>query len=286
MSRTNLYRLSGAIIFGGILGPLFLLMGLHLASATSVSIWLNLELVATALLGRLFFRDYLGRFGWLGAGGILLASVALGAGEKVAGIEAGFFIGLAAICWGFDNHFTALLDSITPAKSTFWKGLVAGCVNLSIGLLLSNSGIPIDIILFALALGAISYGLSIMLYIMAAQQLGAVRSQMIFSTAPFFGLVLSAVILSEPISLLQAISAGAVALFLIAIFRDKHAHLHRHKSMAHEHIHSHDEEHHTHLHSVQSENSRHSHWHDHDAIEHRHRHWPDLHHRHDHDDPD
>jgi drug/metabolite transporter (DMT)-like permease len=286
MDKVNLGRLSGAIIFGGILGPLLLLVGLHLASAASVSIWLNLELVATALLGWLFFHDQLGRIGWLGAGGILLASLALAVGEKMAGIEAGIIVGLAAICWGFDNHFTALIDGLTPAGSTFWKGLVAGCVNLSIGLILDSSGIPFEMVIYALALGTFAYGLSIMFYIMAAHHLGAVRSQMIFATAPFFGLSLSAIILSEPIGILQAASACAAAISLLAIFRDKHAHLHSHAPQLHEHNHDHDEKHHAHRHTTLSDETRHSHWHEHDAVEHRHRHWPDLHHRHDHDNPD
>ncbi len=48
--RQNLFRLFGAILFGGILGPVALLFGLRLAEAASVSLWLNLELVATAVL--------------------------------------------------------------------------------------------------------------------------------------------------------------------------------------------------------------------------------------------
>ena len=40
------YRTAGIIVFGGFAGPLFLLAGLKLANAASVSIWLNMELVA------------------------------------------------------------------------------------------------------------------------------------------------------------------------------------------------------------------------------------------------
>jgi hypothetical protein len=45
------------------LGPLLLLLGLRAAPAASVSLWLNLELAATLLLGALLFRDPLGRRG-------------------------------------------------------------------------------------------------------------------------------------------------------------------------------------------------------------------------------
>lgn len=49
-------QLAGIIIFGGILGPLLLMMGLTNADSMSVSIWLNFELVATAVLGIVILR--------------------------------------------------------------------------------------------------------------------------------------------------------------------------------------------------------------------------------------
>ena len=49
--RRNRYLLLGAVLSGGVLGPLALLFGLRLAQASSVSLWLNLELAATAVLG-------------------------------------------------------------------------------------------------------------------------------------------------------------------------------------------------------------------------------------------
>jgi drug/metabolite transporter (DMT)-like permease len=75
MDRRNLTLLAGATAFGGVLAPILLLFGLKLASAASVSLWLPLELVATAVLGRLFFHDHLGKFGWLGMTGVVIASL-------------------------------------------------------------------------------------------------------------------------------------------------------------------------------------------------------------------
>ena len=64
LNKNNIFRLLGAILFGGILGPVFLLLGLNLASASSVSIWLNLEMPATAILGYFLFRDHLENNQW------------------------------------------------------------------------------------------------------------------------------------------------------------------------------------------------------------------------------
>ena len=48
----NWARLIGAVGCGGVIAPVLLLYGLRLASAASVSLWLPLEMAATAALGR------------------------------------------------------------------------------------------------------------------------------------------------------------------------------------------------------------------------------------------
>ena len=282
LDRRNTLRLVGAIICGGVAGPVLLLFGLQLASASSVSLWLNLEVVATAMLGRLLFHDHLGKFGWLGVAGVVAAGVLLSAGEGVAGLWAGLLVAGACTCWGFDNHFTALIDGITPSQSTFWKGLIAGAVNLMIGLFAQPYSASGAVTLAALALGILAYGASITLYITAAQGMGATRAQMFFASAPFIGVALSALILGESITTIQIVAAGILATSLSLLFRDQHQHAHEHEALSHEHTHSHDDSHHNHEHEDLDRSKRHSHWHDHEPVEHSHPHWPDLHHRHSH----
>jgi drug/metabolite transporter (DMT)-like permease len=282
LSRINLARLAGAIVVGGILAPVFLLWGLKLASASSVSLWLNLEMVFTLILGWLLFKEHIGGYGILGAGGVLIASVLLGFGEKAAGLESGFLIGVACLCWGLDNHLTALIDGITPSQSTMWKGLAAGLTNITIGGIVGDKIPAIEYISLALLLGAVSYGISIVLYIKSAQQIGASRSQMIFSTSPFWGLLLSAILLKENLSLIQILSSALFAFSIFVIFFDKHEHGHIHVELDHSHEHKHNDKHHHHTHDKSDSEARHTHWHKHEPAEHSHPHWPDLHHRHDH----
>ncbi len=280
--RPNRVRLFGAILFGGILGPLALLFGLRFAEAASVSLWLNLELVATAMLGVLFFHDHLGRRGWLGVAAALVASVLVAWGPSTAGFLAGALVLLACVCWGLDNHLTALIDGITPAQSTLWKGIVAGSVNLAIGLLLAPLTAGPGSIMLALLVGAFSYGASITLYIRAAQEIGATRAQVIFASAPFFGVALSVLLLGEAFSWAYVL---ATPLFLVGIgllLADSHAHAHGHSEVTHEHVHDHDDGHHNHAHGDLPASARHNHPHTHQPLEHAHPHWPDLHHRHGH----
>jgi drug/metabolite transporter (DMT)-like permease len=279
--RRTVMLLTGAIALGGILGPLLLLVALRFANAGSVSLWLNLEFVATVMLGHFIFKESLTLRGWIAATGIFAAAMLLAEGSG-GGLVPVALVALGCICWGLDNHFTALIDGISPAQTTFCKGAVAGIFNLIAGSVLSG-GITLSTAFYAaLLVGAFSYGVSITLYVTAAQRLGAVRSQMLFSTAPFFGLLLSWTVLGEAFTWIQAVSAGLMAVSLTILFTERHAHLHRHDFLLHRHIHRHDGLHHNHDHAEAGKARPHSDWHQHPPAEHSHKHWPDLHHRHDH----
>lgn len=281
--RRNRLRLLGAVAAGGIFGPVLLLFGLRLAASASVALWLNFEVAATALLGVVFFRDHLGRWGWAGVisafAGALLLSVPSGA----SGLMAGGLVLLACAFWGLDNHLTALIDGITPSQCTFWKGLVAGTINLAIGFTLAPLPPGWLPVLAGLFIGGWAYGASIVLYISAAHELGATRAQVAFATAPFFGVALSILVLGEPLTIAQV---GSAALFILGVgllTQDRHAHMHKHEPLMHQHAHRHDDGHHTHQHAGLSPSIRHSHPHEHESMAHAHPHWPDLHHRHRHD---
>jgi len=278
--RANALRLAGAVLFGGVLGPVFLLFGLRLTLAGSVSLLLNLELVATAVLGVAVFREHLGPLGWLGVSGVAFAGVILTLGAGWPGVVAALLVAAACLCWGLDNHLTALIDGITPARSTLAKGVVAGATNLAIGWSAEPFTASAIFIAAALVVGALSYGVSIALYVAAAQQLGATRAQSVFASAPFVGAGLAFAFLHEPFGWQHALAGVVLAGSLAALLRSKHAHLHAHEPMEHIHSHRHDDGHHGHVHAGQVESVRHSHVHRHEPIVHAHPHWPDLHHRH------
>ncbi len=274
--------LVGSVVFGGLSGPVLFLFGLRIASAASVSLWLNLELVATALLGIILFRDHLTALGWLSFAIMLAAAILLATGEEQAGLQGGMLVAAACFCWGLDNHFTALITGISPAQTTFWKGLVAGTVNLIIGIATGDFTLSISKGAMAIGLGAFSYGLSVMLYISAAQRIGATRSQIIFSASPFFGVLFSALFLSEIISMLQIVSTMMILVALAFLFFDHHSHIHWHSKNIHNHWHYHDDNHHNHSSDDSSHGVFHTHPHQHRKTTHSHPHWPDQNHRHDH----
>lgn len=278
----NALQLGAAVLFGGCLGPVFLLLGLASAKAASVSLWLNLELAATAVLGVLLFRDHLDRLGWLGVGGALLAGVIVTIGEGSSGILPALLVTLACVCWGLDNNLTALIDALTPREITCAKGAIAGVVNFGIGTLAAGGLPAAGVGLASLALGAACYGGSIVLFIAAAQRIGAARGQILFSSAPFFGIFFSFLLLSEKLSWLQAAAAALLLVSITLMLRARHSHRHLHEPMVHIHAHRHDDLHHAHAHEGALPGLVHSHQHSHAPIAHEHEHVPDLHHRHAH----
>ena len=286
LDRGNAGRLLGAVLLGGIAGPVLLLFGLRAAAAASVSLWLNLELVATAVLGVLLFRDHLSGRAWLGAGLVVASAVLLSWDGGTAGFLPGLLVALACVCWGFDNHFTSLIDGLSPQETTFWKGIAAGTANLMIGLAVAPWTAEPLTVAGALLLGSAAYGASIVLYIAAAQNIGATRGQLVFSAAPFFGVLIALVVLGERMTALQIVAAAVLLAGLAVLLREGHAHRHHHPAAEHEHWHRHTDGHHGHTHAGRPAWLGHVHRHAHDELEHAHPHVPDVHHRHEHHDHD
>jgi len=274
--------LAFAVVFGGGLAPVLLLLGLHSARAASVSLWLNMEIVATAILAWTLFRENFDRRTLAAAGLVLLGGIVLAAPEGLAGWKAGALVAGACLCWGLDNNLTALVSGFTPAQTTVAKGLIAGTVNLLLGLCVGQPFPAPAPLAAALGVGAFSYGLSIMLYIFGAQHLGATRSQLLFATSPFLGVILAWTALGERIQPAQLAAVPCIAAGLYFMLTARHEHEHTHEAAVHAHSHRHDDGHHTHVHPGLPAGVRHTHAHEHEPMTHTHPHVPDLHHRHRH----
>jgi drug/metabolite transporter (DMT)-like permease len=274
--------LLGAVLFGGGLGPVLLLAGLARAPSASVSLWLNLETVATAVLAFLLFSEHLDGRTWLAAASVVAAGALLASPSGAGTITAALLVSAACLCWGLDNNLTALVDGFTPAQTTVAKGAVAGATNLALALATGSPWPGAKVVLLALGVGAFSYGLSIVLYIQGAQQLGATRAQILFSSSPFVGMLLAWGFLGEPVLGVQLAAAAMMGGALWLLLTARHSHEHAHDPLVHTHRHRHDDGHHDHVHPGLPAWIRHTHEHEHEPIVHEHPHEPDLHHRHRH----
>jgi drug/metabolite transporter (DMT)-like permease len=284
LKRSDWAWLGGAIFAGGVVGPILLMIGLATTPASSTSLLLNLEGVLTALLAWFIFRENFDRRILLGMMAIVAGGVLLSFGP---GQSPGFSWGICAIvgacfCWAIDNNLTRKVSAADPVQIAMLKGLSAGTINLTLGLVLSGKVPTASSLTGAGLLGFVSYGVSLTCFVLALRDLGSARTGAYFSTAPFFGVILSFLLLREVPPLLFW---PALLLMILGVWlhlTEHHEHDHAHEAIEHEHLHQHDE-HHQHEHGpTDPPGEPHSHAHRHQPLVHRHAHLPDLHHRHDH----
>ncbi len=276
--------LAGAIISGGILAPIVLMVSLQNTPASTASLLLNFEGVGTTLIALLFFKEAIGRRAWTAIIVITLASVFLSTDFKSGfGLSLGALgIILACVLWGADNNFTRNISGKDPLAIVAWKGLVAGTFSFFLAWSLGNPFPAVKTILGTLILGFVSYGLSTMLFIRSMRGLGAARTSALYGTAPLAGVLLSIVIFGEFPSFLFIIAAILMIGGALLLINEQHEHSHVHTALFHEHSHRHDDP--AHGHADANADGVHSHEHEHPAEEHAHDHMPDIHHRHGHED--
>jgi drug/metabolite transporter (DMT)-like permease len=285
LSRRDAPKLAAVVLSGGVLGPVLMLLGLARVTALTGSLLLNLEAPFTVLLAVVFFREHLGRFAIAaialivsGAAVLKLEPGALGADPLGVALLAG-----ACVCWAVDNNLTQRLSLKDPFAIVRVKTLVAGAANTVLGLLVAGGTLPPwRFVLGAMALGSLSYGVSVVLDAFALRAVGAAREAAYFATAPFVGALGSVLLLGDPLRWHDGLAMVFMALGVGFLLRERHGHQHAHDELAHEHIHEHDE-HHRHEHQPgDPAGEPHSHPHRHAPLVHDHPHVPDAHHRHRH----
>jgi drug/metabolite transporter (DMT)-like permease len=283
LTKTDIPWLMGAILAGGIAAPIVLMYSIRSTSASTASLLLNFEGVATSVIAAIMFREALGKRVWMAVILVTVGSIILSwdRSEKMSFSIGALGIVAACTLWGLDNNLTRHISAKDPITITIIKGIGAGVVSLCMALLLGNRLPSIRHISVAVVLGFFAYGLSIVFFISALRHLGAARTSAYFGTAPFIGALLSLAFLKEApdVSFLFAVPimvAGAICLLI-----EKHEHPHTHPEFEHDHRHDHDDDHHSHDHDTITDGF-HSYRHKHCAITHMHPHTPDIHHRHEH----
>jgi drug/metabolite transporter (DMT)-like permease len=284
LTRTDLPWLAGAIVSGGLVAPVLLMAGLENTLASTASLLLNVEGVFTALLAWVVFRENVDRRIFLGmaaivAGGVLLSWAG---GLTLAGMRGPLLVVAACLGWAIDNNLTQRVSAGDPVEVAGLKGLVAGGVNLVLGLVLRGTLPTGDQLVGALLVGFIGYGVSLVLFVLAMRELGTARTGAYFSLAPFVGAVAGLALFREPVTPLFLLAALLMGVGLWLHLTERHEHDHEHEPLQHTHRHSHDE-HHRHAHSPEDPSGEpHVHEHSHPRLLHRHPHYPDIHHRHTH----
>lgn len=279
--------LAGAVLAGGVIGPVLLMTGLSSMPASGVSLLLNAEAIFTALLAWIAFRENFDRRIALGMGAIALRAVVLSWPDDLsfAGLWPTLAILGACFAWGVDNNLTRKVSLNDATWIAAVKGLAAGSVNLVLAFAIGDRLPSMTLMGGAMVVGFLAYGVSLALFVVGLRQLGTARTGAYFSVAPFFGAALA--LASGEALTLRLLAAGALMGIGVWLhLTEHHEHVHAHEAMEHEHEHTHDV-HHQHDHPDQpglklGTGQKHSHRHYHQPMEHQHAHFPDVHHRHGH----
>lgn len=275
--------LAGAVLAGGVVGPVLLMFGLSAMPASGAALLLNAEGVFTALLAWFAFKENFDRRIALGMVAIVAGAVVLSwPGEaRFGALWPALAVLGACLAWGVDNNLTRKVSLADATWVAMVKGLAAGSVNLGLALMLGASLPSIGTLAGAAVLGFFAYGISLTLFVVALRHLGTARTGAYFSVAPFFGALLAVAMLDEPATPVLLIAGALMGLGVWLHLSERHRHLHSHESMEHEHEHEHDA-HHDHHEPGEAVPPRHTHRHRHESMTHTHEHFPDEHHRHPH----
>lgn len=188
-----------AMIVLDIAAPICLLFGLNSTTAANASLLNNFEIVATAIIALMVFKEKISTRLWFGIFFVTLSCGILSF-EDISSLRFSYgslFVLLATICWGFENNCTRKISSKDPLQIVLLKGIFSGIGSLIIGLFIGERIEALWGIVAVLCVGFVAYGLSIYFYVYAQRLLGAARTSAYYAVAPFIAAILSLIIFRE-----------------------------------------------------------------------------------------
>ena len=286
LARADMPWLAGAVLAGGVIGPVLLMIGLSSTPASSAALLLNLEGLATMGIAWVVVRENVDRRLLMGAFAILGGAVVLswnGGAWGGAGLGAILIAG-ACLAWGVDNNLTRKISGADPLQITAVKGVVAGLINVGIAVAQGASMPPPFIYRRSRPGGAARLWRQFDLLRPSSTPPGCSENRSLLLDRSIrrrcSGCLLY--LSHEAVTPWLALAAGLMAFGVWLHLTEDHRHEHAHEALEHEHAHIHDD-HHQHDHALETPPGEpHTHRHRHRPLIHSHGHFPDLHHRHDH----
>ncbi|MDE6407116.1 MAG: DMT family transporter, partial [Anaeroplasmataceae bacterium] len=150
-----------AMILLDIAAPIFLLYGLKSTTAANASLLNNFEIVATAIIALVIFKEKISLRLWIGILFITLSCILLSF-EDISSLQLSFgslLILLSCICWGFENNCTKKISSKDPLQIVFLKGIFSGLGSIIIGLCIGERVTVLWSVFAVLGVGFVAYGL-------------------------------------------------------------------------------------------------------------------------------
>jgi len=224
--RADWARVGVASVLGAVAAPTMYFTGLNLTTPVSAALLSNTEALFTVVFAFVFLRERLSRGGYLAAGAILAGAVVVtldlgqARGDVGSALIGNVLLVLAAMCWGGANTVGRVVTTRHDIPSFVCMQLSLGSLILAPivlatgnSLFVPPSGIPIAVFL---ALGGAA--LFAYLFYFSMRKIGALQAGAILATSAAFGVAI-AVAFDFPLTALQALGGGVMALGVVALYR-------------------------------------------------------------------
>lgn len=216
------------IISGSLVAPFLYMYGLSETTAVNTSLLLNTESLFTVIIAFIFLRERAAKKDYVGMILIIVGAIFITTSgefmnlELTKGIFGNILVIGACLFWGIDNNLSKFLSKkqdlllITILKCSI-GGIILLILSMVIGITftLSLTTIP-----YIFTVGALSIGFSIMLFLFALREIGAMKTGVIFSTSSLIGALFAFIVLGESITAIQII-AGFIMLYGIYLLYKK-----------------------------------------------------------------
>jgi drug/metabolite transporter (DMT)-like permease len=216
-SKRNYLLILAISLCGAVIAPSLFFVGLTHASASDAALIANGEVFFTVLLAIAFFKERLGKIGYLSTALILTGMIIVTTDLNFSDFTLeqlhyqDMLLILSMLFWGIDNNLSRILaQKINVAKIAQIKSAIGGATMLAIEIF--GFGVPVSIqsaqIMPILVLGIVGFAASLYFFMQSLKRINTVRTVLIFSMSSVFGMVAASVFLQEQISWYQGVAAG------------------------------------------------------------------------------
>jgi len=222
--RRDLVVVTMIILTGAVTAPYLYMVGLNNTTAVNAALLGNTESLFTIGIAFIFLgergklKDYAAMLLLILGAVALTTNLSLSELNILGSLFGNLLVIGGCLFWGIDNNLSQLVTvkrSLPQLGSV--KSILGGGIMLVIAVSSGLRFVPNPLtIAYLVMVGVFSVGLSLLLFLFSLQEMGAMRTGVIFSTSSLFGAVSAFLILHESISLVQ-ILAGVVMLFAIYV---------------------------------------------------------------------
>lgn len=216
------YLLLAAFFHTG--ASIFLLLGLQTISSTNASLLTSLEIISTSIFAYFFFKEKISKFLWIAIIFIFISVVLISLGDLT---NLTFNIGviyclISPICFGLANNFQKKISHKDPIISIGAMGIFGFVVTFIIALISKESISLLPYGFAQMGVGVLSYGVALILFILAERYIGASKTSAYFSIYPFIAITLSLIIFQDIPYFTFYIGLGLLLIGYIMLFIDSH----------------------------------------------------------------